>query len=1168
MPDEPTPADDATEEGQALPIAIIDRLAALDDRLAGHSSGTAVYASLENDPSTADQGLDSPTINTAIDTMLLLRQVAAAERDSSSEPIVMPQRIGRYEIVREAGRGAFAYVLEARDEILRRRVALKVARPEALVSVPFRRRFIREAELAARLVHPHIVAIHEVGEEAGLIFIASEYCAGGDLAEWLEHHPGPMAPRQAAELVRTLATAVAHAHANGVVHRDIKPANVLLVPPLGPPGEVSRGGDVPINEMVAKVGDFGLGKVSADSSHENFTQLTRTGSRLGTPAWMAPEQIDRSFGEVGPATDIHALGLLLDRLLTGRCLFGEKTEAEIFRAVLLEDPAPADRVARLVPRDLAAVCLKCLAKRPASRYRSAADLAADLGRFLDDKPTLARPLSAASRVARALTRRPLFSLLAAAALAGLLVAGWATRERSREAIKNAAVKLESDRLEAATELRRGFEAWQTGNATAAVDHLRGCSTMDGQLAGSLAGRWLLTRLHGEHDMLLAPVNPTPARPDLYCVACSRDRRVVAAGGADGRLFIRRLDADGGVAGPPLVIEAHDEINDVAISPDGLRVASAGEDGRLRLWNIADGSLVREAYQGPEPLFAAAFSPSGSLLACGGGQQRLCLIPMDAAAKSRELKPFAAAIAAGSLRADSDIESLQFLGDDGIAMACGGMAAVLDVASGDVRMFPGHEGTVGQVALSRDGTKLLSAGTDREPRVWNLATGQLMLTLPRHPSWVQGCDFSPDGNAIATGCRDGVVRVFNATTGVQERQLVGHMGRTWDLKYDPAGMVVTAGADGTLRRWDLSADPAALGMREVRIPGLTDSNGRAQRQHCSVGIFEMASGKRAALLNLQDRTVVVDAATGAIRETASPSPSSSCSVAIDGSRHRFAAVPISGPIEVHPLPGTASTDQANHSGDGTAAPAAGSSTTGSSAARFKKLPGMETVSGKDVIWTPSGMLLAGCDGGRLLAWNAALDQVTVVDRLERTVDAVRLAPAGPARLAIAAGKLLRVYPLPASGPPDSRGGKTLVTLGAEAGLVVNLAWSPDGRQLAYGTSEGRVATIDAASGATIKTFPKHAREVVGIVWSPAGRTLVTADSECVRVADVATTMTFDELRPGWIIEAMDFVGAGDAGASPLLVIAGSVPATSGGNDREARLGLFDLRHSLTLNEVQR
>ena len=1153
MPDEPTPSDDEMEEASALSTAIIDRLAALDDRLAGHSSGATDAVSLGSDASPADESHESPALNTAIDTMLLLRQVAAAERDSSYEPIVMPQRIGRYEIVREAGRGAFAYVLEARDEILRRRVALKVARPEALVSVPFRRRFVREAELAARLIHPHIVAIHEVGEEAGLVFIASEYCAGGDLAEWLEHHPGPMVPRQAAELVRTLATAVAHAHANGVVHRDIKPANVLLVPPPGPPGETTRGSDMPVTDMIAKVGDFGLGKLSADSSDENFTQLTRTGSRLGTPAWMAPEQIDRSFGEVGPATDIHALGLLLDRLLTGRCLFGEKTEAEIFRAVLLNDPAPADRVARRVPRDLAAVCLKCLAKRPADRYRSATELATDLARFLDDRPTLARPLSAASRVARSLTRRPLFSLLAAAAVAGLLVAVWATRERSRDADKNAAIKLESDRLEAATELRRGFEAWQTGNATAAVEHLNHCAAMDAGLADAFAGRWLLSRLHGEHDMLLAPASPLPPRPDLYCVACSRDGRTVAAGGADGRLFIRRLTADGAAEGPPLVIEAHDEINDVAIAPDGLRVASAGEDGRLRLWNIADGSLAREAYQGAEqaagkgaePLFAAAFSPSGSLLACGGGHQRLCLIPMDAAAKPRELEPFAEAVAAGSLAADSDIESLQFIDDGTIAMACGGMVAVLEVASGTMRMFPGHDGTVGQVALSRDGTKLLSAGTDREPRVWDLATGRLMLTLPRHPSWVQGCDFSPAGNTIATGCRDGVVRVFDATTGVQERQLVGHMGRTWDVKYDPAGMVVTAGADGTLRRWDLSAAPDALGMREVRIPGLTDSSGRRRGNRCAVGIVETAPGKRSALITLQDRTVLVDAATGSISETASPSTSSSYSIAIDGSRHRFAAVPMGGPVEVHPLPGTAAADQAG------VAPSAA----------FRQLAGMETVSGKDVVWPPSGMLIAGCDGGQLLAWNATLDEVTVVDRLERTVDAVRLAPAGPARLAITAGKLLRVYPLPASGPPAARGGKTLVTLGPEAGLVVKLAWSPDGRQLAYGTSEGRVATIDAASGATIKTFPKHAREVAGIVWSSAGRTLVTADAASVRFSDIATTMTFDELRPGWIIEDMDFAGAGDAGTSPLLVIAGSAADASGGTDREACVGLFDLRHSL-------
>jgi serine/threonine protein kinase/WD40 repeat protein len=1147
MPDKPTPADDAMEEGSALAIAIVDRLAALDDRLAGHSSGATDAASLGSDESTADEAVDGLVLNTAIDTMLLLRQVAAAERDSSYEPIVMPQRIGQYEIVREAGRGAFAYVLEARDEILRRRVALKVARPEALVSLPFRRRFIREAELAARLIHPHIVAIHEVGEEAGLVFIASEYCAGGDLAEWLEHHPGPMAPRQAAELVRTLAGAVAHAHANGVVHRDIKPANVLLVPPPGPPGEVSRGGDVPIAEMVAKVGDFGLGKLSADSSHENFTQLTRTGSRLGTPAWMAPEQIDRSFGEVGPATDIHALGLLLDRLLTGRCLFGGKTEAEIFRAVLLENPAPADRVARGVPRDLAAVCLKCLAKLPADRYRSATELAADLARFLDDKPTLARPLSAASRVARSIARRPLFFLLAATALGGLGLAGWTATERQREAHTHAQNQVKKIELEAAAELRRGFEAWRTGNAAAAMDHLRACAAMDdvlgGSLAGSVGGRWLSARLHGEWDMLLAPDGENGGRPDLYVFSFGRDGRTLAAGGADGRLFILPLASDGSAADSPLAIKAHDEVNDVAISPDGLHVASAGEDGRLRLWNVGDGSLARDVFTTSGPLFAAAFSPDGRRLAFGGANQRLWMISMVAEEKPVAVQPFAEAVAAGSLAPDSDIESLQFIDDDRIAVACGRLVAILDLASGGTQLFEGHAGSVGQLAMSRDGTRLLSGGTDREPRVWDLASGRLLLTLPRHPSWVQGCDFSPDGKSIATGCRDGVVRIFDAATGRQQRQMVGHIGRTWDVKYDVGGMVVSAGADGTLRRWELAATIDTLGMRNVPITGLTDAVGHARAGRCGVGIVRMPAGNASALVNLQGSTVLVDTTTGNVTKSVSESTTSSSSIAIDQQRRRFAAVPSSGPIEVHPLPGTSDVD-----------PAVPRATI------FRQLTGMEGVVGKDVVWTRSGSLIAGCTEGRLIAWSTGLDQFTIVDSLERTVDAVRLSPAGPSRLAIAVGQLVRVYPVSAAGLPMARDAKTIFTLPTETGLVVKVAWSLDGRRIVYGTDDGRVAMIDSETGATVSTFPKHAREVIGIAWSSDGRTLVTADAECVRFSDVATTMMFDEVRPDWIIEDLDFDDRGDGEPGPLLVIAGSAAAPEG-SGREPRVGIFDLRRSL-------
>jgi len=1150
MPAERIPSLDATDAAPVGELAAIDSLATLDNRLAGHSSDAADSGRPGHDPSAANAESDSPDITAAIDTILLLRQVAAAERDAGYEPLVLPQRIGRYEIVREAGRGAFAYVLETRDELLHRQVALKVARPEALVSAAFRRRFIREAELAARLTHPHIVTIHEVGEEAGLVFIASEYCAGGDLADWLERHPEPMAPRQAAVLVRALASAVAHAHASGIVHRDIKPANVLLVPPPDLPQLPRSSGDASIADMCAKLGDFGLAKLFRNQESGKLTQLTRTGTRLGTPAWMAPEQIDRTLGDVGPPTDIHALGLLLDRLITGRCLYGGKTEAEIYRAVLLEEPAAADSVVRNVPRDLAAVCLRCLAKRPADRYASAADLAAELSRFLDDTPTLARPRSGLASMARSIARRPLLSLLATVAAGGLLLALWATSERTREARRHAASQAERGRLEAATELRRGFEAWRTGNAAAAVDHLRACQTQDPGLAGSLAGRWLLARLHGEHDLLLAPADARAPRPDLYCVASNRDGRTIAAGGADGRLVILQFEPDGSMTGSPLVIAAHDEVNDVVFSPDGRQLASAGEDGRLCIWNVADGSLDREAYRSTGPLFAAAFSPSGDRLACGGGDQSVCLIPMAAGEMAREIKPFAKAIAEGSLAADSDIESMQFIDDDRIVIGCGRAVALLDIMQEGVRMLSGHAGTVGQVALSRDGTRLLSAGTDREPRVWDLATGRLLLTLPRHPSWVQGCDFSPDGTRIATGCRDGVVRIFDAATAQQERQMAGHVGRTWDVKYDASGMVLSAGADGTLRRWDLAAAPEALGMRDIPVGGRAAVADQNFIDRVAVSIVREATGGRSALLNLTERTVLINVATGILTSlTAASSTAPSCSIDIDEIRRRFAAVSWFGPIGIHPLPGPDAIQARSEE-----------------ATAFRVLPGMEDVRGKDVTWTASGTLIAGCTGGpaggRLMAWNAALDQVAVVDRLERTVDAVRLAPAGPARLAIAAGKRVRVYPLAASGLPTVSAAKTLFTLPTDTGIVVKLAWSPDGQRLAYGTDDGRVATIDTASGETLSTFPKHAREVTGMAWSTDGRTLVTADAECVRFADVATTTMFDEVRPGWNIENMDFADDGDD-AGPLLVIVGSAAkaaTASGGSDRTTHVGIFDLHRS--------
>jgi hypothetical protein len=229
-----------------------------------------------------------------------------------------------------------------------------------------RARFRTEAEAVARLQHPGIVQIYEVGEQSGCPYLALEFVGGGSLAEQLDGKPMPT--RRAAQLLLDLARAVQHAHEQGIVHRDLKPGNVLLM------GTGST-----------KIADFGLAKLlGADQGH------THTGAVLGSPSYMAPEQAAGQVRLIGPATDIYALGAILYELLTGRPPFVGASILETLEQVREHDPAPPQALQPRVPDDLAAICLKCLEKVPADRYPSAAALADDLDRFLRGEPVAAR----------------------------------------------------------------------------------------------------------------------------------------------------------------------------------------------------------------------------------------------------------------------------------------------------------------------------------------------------------------------------------------------------------------------------------------------------------------------------------------------------------------------------------------------------------------------------------------------------------------------------------------------------------------------------------------------------------------------------------------------------------------------------------------------------------
>jgi serine/threonine-protein kinase len=396
---------DTDPDPDDLPEDLASWLAGCDEALA---AGTT--------PSLADRADASPEIEHDLACMKLLRQVLPRPQESAATTLQVPAAqgplpdFGRFQVRRELGRGGFGIVFLAYDPQLGREVALKVPRPDVLLTPPLRQRFLREGRAAAALEHPSVVPVYEAGEIGPLCYLVSAYCAGMTLAAWIKERdraglrPDPAC---AAALVAALAEAVAHAHSRGVLHRDLKPSNVLL--------EAAGEGKPPL----PRVTDFGLAKLL---DTEPGGESTHTGAVLGTPAYMAPEQAAGSR-DVGPAADVWALGVILYELLTGRTPFQGATTVETLERVRNQDPLAPRALNPLLDRRLEAICLKCLEKAPARRYPSAQALADDLASWQVGGPILARPRSWLGRT----LRRPAVRNVAAALLAGLglVLATWA-----------------------------------------------------------------------------------------------------------------------------------------------------------------------------------------------------------------------------------------------------------------------------------------------------------------------------------------------------------------------------------------------------------------------------------------------------------------------------------------------------------------------------------------------------------------------------------------------------------------------------------------------------------------------------------------------------------------------------------------------------------------------
>ena len=356
---------------------------------------------VELPPTIADSGAESPIDDTDSRTFQLPPPVPP---DSSSDPEAgeMPPQlrdVAGYKLLKVLGVGGMGVVYKARQRGLKRVVALKMIRSPGHHGPAELARFRSEAMAVADLQHPNIVQIYEVGEDQGHPFFSLEYVSGGSLANVISGTPRP--PQEAARLLQSLAHAMDFAHQRGIIHRDLKPANVLLT-----------------QEGEPKVSDFGLVKRLEDDAGQ-----TQSGSILGTPSYMAPEQAEGRNKEIGPRSDLYALGGILYEMMTGRPPFRAASVLDTLQQVRTQEPIPPSQFQPKVPRDLETICLKCLQKDPAKRYATAADLGEDLRRFLANESILARPVSRAESLWRWCLRNPRVAALSG--VVAVLMVAWA-----------------------------------------------------------------------------------------------------------------------------------------------------------------------------------------------------------------------------------------------------------------------------------------------------------------------------------------------------------------------------------------------------------------------------------------------------------------------------------------------------------------------------------------------------------------------------------------------------------------------------------------------------------------------------------------------------------------------------------------------------------------------
>lgn len=770
----------------------------------------------------------------------------SAESSSGAGPhSPLGTQLGDYELLEEIAHGGMGIVYKARQRSLDRIVAVKTLLFGPQAQPEFVKRFRAEATAAAGLQHPKIVAIHEVGVQAGQHYFVMDYVEGQNLAELVGKAPLPA--QRAARYVQQIAEAIHYAHERGILHRDLKPSNVLI-----------DAQDQP------RVTDFGLAK-----RFEGDSELTLSGQVVGSPGYLPPEQAEANRGKVSRRSDVYGLGAVLYHLVTARPPFQAEALTELLRQVVESEPVSPRLLNPGVPRDLETICLKCLDKEPARRYATAQAVAEELGRFLAGKPVLARPVGPTGKAWRWCQRKPILAGLGSMVLILLLVvaigsplalirinrarlaaieqtrrAEQQTRRAQAEGLKARQSEYVADmnlaqhaltlnnlgraRQLLAKHLPGRFQKSATGSVGPETD-LRGwewrylwslcqsdalftfavCSNGVGAVAFAGNGQVLAARDQtGDVTVFDLTTRQEIARlPDdseqLRAMAVSPDGNFLAHGAAaaDGTRIVALWDARarrhvGELPHPGTFVS-------LAFSPDGKRLVTFGEGGTARIWNLATAKVSATFPVSPrsgDHKGVVVFSPDGDTLAIGetDGRIRLLTIPSSTERANYQAHPTGDGITALAFSPDSHI----------LASGSGYSDTTVrlwEPQNGrSLGQLTGHTAWIAALAMSADGKTLASASADQKIRLWDLDLKQGRGILQGHRYEVHALTFSLDGKRLVSGCKDGSICFWDPDAPPKPARVLSLPGPIRSLAFSPDDQTFnTLNGDGSVSLWDVA-----------------------------------------------------------------------------------------------------------------------------------------------------------------------------------------------------------------------------------------------------------------------------------------------------------------------------------------------------------------------------